>query len=395
MRNKFLAIIAAMVVAITVALSGKIGEDVKNNEIVVNQVPFTGAMKYWTSAGFKWQWFGKITRYQKTQQLWFSDSPKDGGDELTAIPITFNDAGNGRISGSLRVKLPTTTTHLQPLQTDYPSMETLMNDLVRPTVNKVVYASGTLMSSFESYAEKKNDLTFYITDQLNHGVYKTITKEITTKDAISGEDKVVRIAELVANPESAGGYERQENSPFAYYGIEIGQLSISKIDYDKKIIEQISQQQSSNMSIQTAKVEAMAAKQKAIKAEEDGKANAAIAQWKQEEIKIVAVTKAQQEYEVAALEAKKANEIAKKILAEGKAEAEANRLKVNAGLTPQEAAEWQYKTTVGVAEAIAKSPQKWVPEIMVGGNGSAGGNSTMDAVGLNMLLEISNKITKK
>ena len=36
-------------------------------------------------------------------------------------------------------------------------MDRLMNDLVRPTVTKVIYASGPLMSAFESYAEKKND----------------------------------------------------------------------------------------------------------------------------------------------------------------------------------------------------------------------------------------------
>lgn len=38
----------------------------------------------------------------------------------------------------------------------------------------------------------------------------------------------------------------------------------------------------------------------------------------------------------------------------GKAQADANRANVAAGLTPQERAEWEYKTKVGVAEALAK-----------------------------------------
>lgn len=80
-----------------------------------------------------------------------------------------------------------------------------------------------------------------------------------------------------------------------------------------------------------------------------------------------------------------------KIIAEGQAQAEANRLKVQAGLTPQERAEWDYKTTVGVAEALANSKTQWVPTIMMG-NGSNG--NAMDAVGLNMLLEISKKMGK-
>lgn len=146
--------------------------------------------------------------------------------------------------------------------------------------------------------------------------------------------------------------------------------------------------------IVTAKAKALEAAQKAIQIEEEGKAEAAKAKWEQEKIKAVEVTKAQQAYEVAQLQAKEAAEKAKKIIEEGKAEAEANRLKVSAGLTPQEAAEWQYKTTVGVAEALSKSNVRWVPEIMMNGN-SSGGNNAMDAVGLNMLMDVAKKMQSK
>lgn len=82
----------------------------------------------------------------------------------------------------------------------------------------------------------------------------------------------------------------------------------------------------------------------------------------------------------------------KRIIAEGQAQAEANRLKVQAGLTPQERAEWDYKTTVGVAQALANSNVQWVPSVMMGG---ANGTNAMDAVGLNMLLDVVNKMNKK
>lgn len=143
--------------------------------------------------------------------------------------------------------------------------------------------------------------------------------------------------------------------------------------------------------IVTAKSKALEAAQLRIQAEEEGKRDAEKAKWKQEEIKAVEVTKAQQAYEVAQLQAKEAAEKAKKIIEEGKAEAEANRLKVQAGLTPQEKAEWDYKITVGVAEALSKSNVRWVPEIMMGNTG--GGNS-MDAVGLKMMLDIANQMKK-
>lgn len=102
-----------------------------------------------------------------------------------------------------------------------------------------------------------------------------------------------------------------------------------------------------------------------------------------EKEKAVAVTKAQQEFEVAELEAKKAKQVALKVQAEGEAKAAANRALVAAGLTPAEKAEWDYKTAVGVAEALANSKVQWVPSVMFGGNGS--GNNAMDAVGLNLL----------
>lgn len=147
------------------------------------------------------------------------------------------------------------------------------------------------------------------------------------------------------------------------------------------------------------------AKQQAITAAEEGKARVAEENANQQVEKIKAVVAAQKEkevatleaqkqYEVAKLQAAKAVEDAKRIKAEGEAEAAANRAKVNAGLSPQEKIEWEYKTKVGVAEALAKSTQKWVPDIMfTTGNGK--GSDAMDAIGLKMLMDVSDKLSSK
>lgn len=397
-KKSILGGVIAILAVVFVACLGRIGEDVKNEQIVVNQYPFTGEMEYWTTPGFKWQWFGKTTHYYKTSQLWFGAEDENKQQLGNPIPVIFNDASEGMIYGSLRVKLPTDPTYLARIQTDYNGMDRLMNDLVRPTVTKVIYSSGPLMSAFESYAEKKNDLIEYITDQLNNGVYKTAVKTIETIDPISGEKKTVKIATLVADENSPGGYARSEKSPFQYYGISIGaneggQVSISKIDYSQKVKDQIAQQQEANMMVQTSKAKTLAAQQEAIRAEEAGKAAAMEAKWQQEKIKAVEVTKAEQAYEVARLQALEAKEIAKKIEQEGAAKAAANRQLVAAGLTPAERAEWDYKTAVGVAEALAKSNVKWVPEVMIAGKD--GGNfNPLDAVGYNYLLDIAKKQSK-
>lgn len=388
-KKSISAIIFAVVAVIFLFQLPRIGEDVRNEEIVVNQYPFTGKMAYWTTPGFKGQWFGKTTTYYKTQQLWFGSSNDEGQQEGSPIPVIFNDASDGMIYGSLRVKLPTDVEHLSRIQTDYNGMDRLMNDLVKQTVVKVIYASGPLMSAFESYAEKKNDLIAYITDQLNNGVYKTAVKVEETTDPVTGEKKTTKVATLIADTNSPGGYKRSEKSPFAYYGIEIGQVAVSKIGYSDKVILQIAQQQESNMQIQTAKAQSAAAQQNAIKAEEEGKAAAAKAKWEQEKIKAVEVTKAEQEREVSRLAAEKAEFDKKKIIAEGQAEAEAARLKVAAGLSPAERAEWDYKTKVGVAEALSKT--KW-PTVVMSGN--SGQNTAMDVIALKQMTDLVDKMSK-
>ena len=393
-KKSISAIIFAVIAIVFLFLLPSVGEDVPNEQIIVNQYPFTGKMAYWTTPGFKGQWFGRKTTYYKTQQFWFGSSDDDNRQQGTPIPVIFNDASDGLIYGSLRIKLPTDEEHLSRIQTDYNGMDRLMNDLVSQTVTKVIYASGPLMSAFESYAEKKNDLIEYITDQLNNGVYKTAVKVEETVDPVTGEKKTVKLATLIPDENAPGGYKRSERSPFAYYGITIGsdqggQVSISKIDYSDKVKQQIAQQQEANMLIQTSKAKSAAAQQEAVRAEQEGKASAAKAKWEQEKIKAVEVTKAEQEYEVARLAALKAKEEAKRIEAEGEAKAAANRALVSAGLTPLEKATIEKETRIGVAEALSKT--QWPTIVMNGGNGQ---NSAMDVIALRQMTDLVDKLSK-
>ena len=390
--KSLVSIIVVAVVAIFALCSlESIGEDVKNEEIVVNQRPMSGRMEYWTTPGFKWQWFGKTTTYYKTQQVWFGADNEEGKQMGNPIKVTFNDASNGQIYGSLRVKLPTDPMYLTRIQTDYNGMDRLMQDLVRQQVTKVIYSSGPLMSAFESYAEKKNDLIEYITDQLNNGVYKTTVKTIETIDPITGEKKTVKIASLIPDENAPGGYKRSESSPFSYYGLEIGQVSVSQIGYSEKVVNQIEQQQEANMMVQTSKAKTLAAQQEAIRAEEAGKAAAMEAKWQQEKIKAIEVTKAEQEYEVARLAALKAKEEAKKIEAEGQAKAAANRALVSAGLTPLERATIEKETKIGVAQALSAIQ---LPTYVVAGGSGGSGNTAMDAMGLKMMTDLVNQMSK-
>lgn len=95
------------------------------------------------------------------------------------------------------------------------------------------------------------------------------------------------------------------------------------------------------------------------------------------------MTKAEQEKEVTRLAAEKAEFNKKRVIAECEAEA--------AGLTPQEKAEWDYETKVGVAEALSKTA--W-PKIVMGGNTSNGVSAAMDVIALRQMTDLVDKMSK-
>ena len=396
--KKTFIIIAAAIAVFALFFVPSIAEDANKSKNYVCQMPITGNYHVWTEGGLQWQLFGQVSVYNKTSQIEFSELEKNENGYVAtgknpAAALTFNDKGKGMVVGSFRVVLPTDNANMQKIQREFGSEDALINTLVRPTLYKVVTACGPLMSSLESVSETRTDLIFYITDQLNNGVYKTRTVKEEVVNELTG-DKETRVrAEIISDAHSPGGYARQEVSPFSMYGISCGLVSITDIKYDKQTQDQIDAQKSANLAQITAKTKSLEAVQRTIQITEEGKAAAEKAKWEQEKEKAVAVTKAEQEREVSRLAAEKAEFDKKRTIADGEAQAAANRAKVAAGLTPQEAAEWKYKTQVGIAEALSKSNVSWVPKIMMSGNG--GSNSAMDAVGLNMLMEITDKISDK
>lgn len=397
-KKKFIIITAAIAV-FALFFIPRIAEDANKSKNYVCQMPITGNYHVWTEGGLQWQWFGQVSVYNKTSQIEFSDLEKNENGYVAtgknpAAALTFNDKGKGMVVGSFRVVLPTDNANMQKIQREFGSEDALINTLVRPTLYKVVTACGPLMSSLESVSETRTDLIFYITDQLNNGVYKTRTVKEEVVNELTGDMELRSRAEIVVSGENVvDGYARQEVSPFSKYGITCGLVSISDIKYDRATQDQIDAQKSANLAQITAKTKSLEAIQRTIQITEEGKAAAEKAKWEQEKEKAVAVTKAEQEREVSRLAAEKAEFDKKRTIADGEAQAAANRAKVAAGLTPQEAAEWKYKTQVGIAEALSKSNVSWVPKIMMSGNG--GSNSAMDAVGLNMLMEITDKISDK
>ena len=153
----------------------RIWETVDAGEIVAKQNMLDGNLQFWTTSGPKLQLFGKITHYKQSSQVWFLGKLKEEDTEMQGIPIKirFNDGGHANISGSLRFDLPLDDEHLTKLHKKFNSQESIEQQLVRTVVEKSVYMSGPLMSSTESYAERRSDLARFIEDQIIGGVYKS------------------------------------------------------------------------------------------------------------------------------------------------------------------------------------------------------------------------------
>src|SRR5258706_5734581 len=212
--------------------------------------------------------------------------------------------------------------------------------------------TGPLMSSKESSAEKRNDLLSFIEDQSINGVYRTKQEDVKVHDDLMNTDKTVTVVKIVQDEK--GLPMRQEISSVKVYGVNLQGLALNSIDYDVEVENQIKVQQQAYMQVQTAIANSKKAEQDAITTELQGKAAAAKAKWEQEVIKAQAITQAQQEKEVAALQAQTALLESQKVTTDADAKSYANTKLVSAGLTPQERAQFEKDTKIGVAEALSK-----------------------------------------
>lgn len=356
---------AAVFIIITLILGFKVYEHLDADKIMVVQKPFSGELTWYTTPGTKWQGFGKITKYPKRAIYEFQ------------IQVRFNDGGHGTMNGSIQYEMPLDSEHLTALHMKFGSPQAIQKQLIETVTNKSAYMTGPLMSSKESYAEKRNDLLRFVEDQVVSGVYRTISREARVKDSITGTDKTVTVVEVVVKE---GMPERQEEAVLTTFGIHPFNFTITSLPYDDVVERQIIQQQGIAMDVQTAIADAKKAEQKTITVSEQGKASAAEAKWKQETIKATEVTLAQQKLEVAILEAKAAEQTKLKDILLGEGQAIAKKLIMEADGGLQVKIDASVKIYERFASAIENYKGNWVPTIIMGadkeGSGVAGSGAT-------------------
>lgn len=360
MIRKIIGGVVAFLTFVVVIQMGRVVENVGAGEIVVIQDAFDGELHWYTTPGVKPQMFGSVTTYQKRDIYEFENAA-----------ILFNDAGAATLNGSVQYDMPLDNENLTDLHTRYGSPEAIKDQVIKRTVDKVIYMTGPLMSSRESYAEKRTNLIEYAQDQISNGVYKVVQETTKAVDPISGQERTAVVAMIAIGD---GGRLRQETSVVAEFGIKAFNFAIKSVDYSDTVDAQIKAQQEIIQNVQRSIAQAREAEQKAITTEQQGQAAAAEAKWAQEVIKAKAVTEAQQKLEVARLDNEAAEQQRQALIKRGSGEAEARRLVMNADGALSQKLNAYVQVNAKYAEAMQNYKGNWVPAMVGGGNGSGSSN---------------------
>lgn len=352
--------------------AGRFYETVNADEIIVIQSPYEGRLDWYTTPGLKTQMFGDITRYQKQVSQEFESK------------IMFNDNGTGRIIGTYQVEMPVDNEHLTELHTRFGNQEAIEKTLVKATLDKVITMTGPMMTSKEASAEKKTDLIYYITDQLEHGVYKTNKRTETKIDPITKEENTLVIAEVAIGKD--GKPLRQEDPVLSRFGIIVSNFAPRDIDFDDKVKKQIEKQQEITMRVQTAIAEKLEAEQRRITAQADGQANVMKARYETEMEKAQAVVSAEKSRDVAKLDKEQAQYEKDANILRGQGEAEKKRLAMAADNALQAKIDAQVQIQQHWANAFANYTGNIAPSVIMGGSASDGKNHQVALDFINLLI---------
>ncbi len=363
-------------------------------ERTVIQYPW-GTLVVKFTPGIYFKFFGSTEVYRDVITYDFDKSNARGEASLDfpGIIVRYQDGGTGKVFGKARFALPNDEVTMIKLHKDFRSNDAIAYKLIKTLVEESMNLTAGLMTSEESYAEKRSIFTQWAEEQIASGKFYTQLETIEEKHEATNESVMRKIPVIVYGDDKL---PKHHNSDFKAYGITVSGFQITDWDFEQKTLEQISRKREATMGIITAKADAERARQEALTAEEQGKKNVMVDKYAKEQEKIQAVVDAEKEKEVAVTKATQGVLVAE----QGKLEAEQKRLAAIAykqeqilrgegdgeykrlvmsadGALAAKLEAWQ-AVHMRYAEAIEK--QKWVPEIQMGQSGQNGGSAATDLI---------------
>jgi regulator of protease activity HflC (stomatin/prohibitin superfamily) len=365
---------------------GSMGKLVEFNDAGVYQVKqsISGSLEVITAPGPYFQGWGTITSYNAAEMFELS---KEDNDE--PIKVRFSDGGTAVVSGSVQFVLPADPEAILSIHQFFKTPEALRTRVLRQTFVEAVQQTASLMKADESYSTRRSEFAALVQEQIERGIFATEAIEAKEADVDGNQFNDTNI---VIKKNEKGERVISKTSPLIRFQIQVGQVTIKDFDYDETIDNLIQKKKEAEQQKVVARANAERSKQDKISAEQKALADVAVAKGQEEVEKIRAVTQAQKEFEVSQLNRKRIEEESKASETKGRADALIAQLKVNAGLTPQERAEFDVRKADVVSKNLSSIK---LPEMMViGGGGNNGPADPFTAVGLKALMEINDKMSK-
>lgn len=313
--------------------------------------------------------------------LWVVSNSKDG---------TFSEGDNAELEHTVKWDLPSSEAMMLDLHITYNRFENLMSTTLLSYQKKIASFSTQRMSSEAHYSGGKSQLDQYFQDQLRNGQVLLQTK---TKTRILEDGSQETYIDVKPKLDDNGEMVRVE-SDIQTFGILSTYTSIDNVHYVEEIDVKLRQKIKYAADKANSKQELIAAQQEEQTAIVKGRKLIAERTATEEADEIESVIRARKAKLVAAEKLEEDKYKAASTLALKKAEAEGDKLKVLAGLSPLEQAKMDKETAIGVAQALAGPNGIVFPKIVVsGGDSNGGGNGALQTVQLKMLNDLAKSMS--
>ncbi|MEM9078796.1 MAG: hypothetical protein AAGC43_17270 [Bacteroidota bacterium] len=320
----------------------------------------------------------------------------------------FSDAVKARIATSVVISINTDDEAQFLSVADRNKTEkNMIRSRIIPNIDQSIKNTCKLMDAQDYISGQASDFDRYFKDQLENGMYVLEEYADNQNREIIGDSSTVR---TVVNKETKhkrfriqikdGEPVREKGNSLKAYGLTVIQAVVTEIDWETTFDKRLQLQKEEVAQTQLEKQQAEREFYRAQKEKARGEADKATERARLEKEQIQKTIAAETEAKVAEFnlvkekkqfEVEKFKALSKKVAAD--AEAYQNAKLVSAGLTPQERAEWDYKTSVGVARELKELR---LPEIFFDGNSSSGKNNTLleSLIGADLAKQMMNQPKK-
>lgn len=355
----------------------------------------TGKQVHISKPGYNLKLWGDVLPFKNIITVRLTEDKDENSETATvednSVRVLFNDGVRAKISQSTRFKMPTNSDNFIKMARDFRTESNLITNSLIPISKEVIVNSARELGAQKYISGGGGVFENSIYEQMQHGIVMLTVKEeskIKEEETINpetGEKRTIKskpvIVTIIARKLNKDGSVKRKTHALLQYGIGVTQSTVEEVNFEPKFKKMIEQQRDAtaraNIEKQKAKEAEYAQKRIVAEGEKDKAQERALMEKQQVTSLITAETaKKKEEYkrDQAGIALETARIEAENVTVRAKADADARKLKMVAdGALSMKLDAW---IKVNSKWADAMSQNRMVPEVVVGGNGKGGGNST-------------------